>query len=63
MTITVTDFERITKISRHTVYSWFYRDKFPEGIEPAPSLGSTKMLVVKKASEHFDKIEKKLETI
>jgi len=60
MTVTVTDFERITGISRHTVYSWFYRDKFPDGIESAPSLGSTKILVVKRASKYFDKIEKKL---
>jgi len=60
MTITVTDFERITKISRHTVYSWFYRSKFPEGIEPAPSLGSTKMLVVKRSNKHFGKISKEL---
>lgn len=60
MTLTVTDFERITGISRHTVYSWFYRDKFPEGIEPAPSLGTTKMLVIKKGNEHYKKIESKL---
>jgi hypothetical protein len=60
MTITVTDFERITGISRHTVYSWFYRDKFPDGISAAPSLGSTKMLVVKKSSKHHDKIESKM---
>lgn len=60
MTITVTDFERITGISRHTVYSWFYREKFPEGIEPAPSLGSTKMLVIKKASEHYEKVKTEL---
>jgi len=60
MTITVTDFERITGKSRHTVYSWFYRNNFPEGISPAPSLGSTKMLIVKKGSEHFDKISKEL---
>lgn len=60
MTVTVTDFERITGISRHTVYSWFYRDKFPEGIASAPSLGSTKILVVKRSSEYYEKIEKKL---
>ncbi len=63
MTITVTDFERITKISRHTVYSWFYREKFPEGIEPAPSLGSTKMLVIKKASKHFESVKKEFENV
>lgn len=60
MTVTVTDFERITGTSRHTVYSWFYRDKFPEGIEAAPSLGSTKMLVVKRANKYYNKIEKAL---
>jgi len=58
MTITVTDFERITKISRHTVYAWFYRDRFPEGISPAKSLGSTKILTVSKKYEHFDKLTK-----
>lgn len=60
MTITVTDFERITGTSRHTVYAWFYRDKFPEGIKAAQSLGSTKLLKVGKASEFYDKISKKL---
>lgn len=56
MTITVTDFERITGISRHTVYAWFYREKFPPGIDPAPSLGSTKLLKINKKSEHYDLI-------
>jgi len=60
MTITVTDFERITGISRHTVYSWIYRQKMPEGLELAPSLGSTKMLIVKKSNKHYDKISKQL---
>lgn len=60
MVITVTDFERITGISRHTVYSWFYRKTFPDGIEPAPSLGSTKMLIVKKQSDHFKKVKAEL---
>jgi len=60
MTITVTDFERVTGISRHTVYSWFYREKFPEGIEPAKSLGSTKMLVIKKNYEYFTAIKSAL---
>lgn len=56
MTITVTDFERITKVSRHTVYAWFYRDKFPKGIKAAHSLGSTKLLKVTKQSDHYDKL-------
>lgn len=60
MTITVTDFERITGISRHTVYSWFYRSKFPEGITAAPTLGTTKILVVNKKSEYFERITKEL---
>lgn len=60
MTITVTDFERITKISRHTVYAWFYRGNFPEGIEAAPSLGTTKLLKVAKSSKHYEKIFSKL---
>jgi len=58
MTITVTDFERITGTSRHTVYAWFYRDKFPEGIEKAPSLGSTKLLKISKKHKDFVKISK-----
>lgn len=58
MTITVTDFERITGTSRHTVYAWFYREKFPKGIRPAQSLGSTKLLKVGKASEHYEKLTK-----
>lgn len=60
MTITVTDFERITGISRHTVYSWIYRDKLPEGIEVQPTIGKTKILNVKKNSKHFEKIQKEL---
>lgn len=60
MTVTVTDFERITGTSRHTVYSWFYRNNFPIGIEAAPSLGSTKMLIVKRVSKYYGKIEKQL---
>jgi hypothetical protein len=60
MTITVTDFERITGISRHTVYAWFYRDAFPEGIKAAKSLGSTKMLIVTNKSKHFDKVKEEL---
>jgi hypothetical protein len=60
MVVTVTDFERITGISRHTAYSWIYRSKFPAGIELAPTLGTTKMLRVTKESEYFKKITKEL---
>lgn len=60
MTVTVTDFERITGVSRHTVYAWFYRDKFPAGIQAAPSLGTTKILKIKKASKYYEKVEKQL---
>ena len=56
MIVTVTDFERITGISRNTVYSWIYRDTLPVGIELAPSLGSTKMLRIKKDSEYYKKV-------
>lgn len=63
MTITVTDFERITGISRHTVYSWFYREKFPDGVQPAKAIGSTKMLIVGKKYEHFDDISKAFDKI
>lgn len=63
MTITVTDFERITGISRHTVYSWFYRSKFPTGIEPAPTLGSTRMILIKKASEYYNMVSKVIESV
>lgn len=60
MIVTVTDFERITGISRHTVYAWFYRNRFPDGVSESPSLGSTKLLKVSKKSEHYEKIEKAL---
>lgn len=56
MTITVTDFERITGVSRHTVYAWFYREKFPKGVKPVPSLGSTRLIKIGKASEYYDQI-------
>lgn len=60
MTITVTDFERITGISRHTVYSWIYRNKMPEGIQHVETLGKTKLINVSKKSEHYDKVAKQL---
>lgn len=60
MTITVTDFERITGISRHTVYSWIYRRTLPEGIELVNTIGKTKLINVTKKSEHFNKISKQL---
>lgn len=63
MTITVTDFERITGISRHTVYSWFYRDAFPDGIEKAPAIGKSKMIVVKRSNQHYSKIEKRMQSV
>jgi len=56
MTITVTDFERITGVSRHTVYSWIYRNKMPEGIKHKKTLGSTKMIDVTKTSEYFEQL-------
>ncbi len=60
MTITVTDFEKITGISRHTVYAWFYRQKFPKGIKAVKTLGAARMLSVKPASEHYESIAKEL---
>jgi len=60
MTVTVTDFERITKISRHTVYSWFYRDKFPEGVAPLNTIGRTRLLNIRRSSEYYEQIAKEL---
>lgn len=58
MIITISDFQRITGVSKHTVYAWYYRNNFPEGIEPSEILGKTKILKVKKASKYFDIIRK-----
>jgi hypothetical protein len=60
MTITVTDFERITGISRHTVYSWIYRDKMPSGITKVETIGKTKLIKITKESEYFKKVSKQL---
>lgn len=58
-TITVSDFQRITGISRHTVYSWIYRNKMPEGLKLA-GIGKSKILHVSKNNAYFDKISKEL---
>lgn len=59
MTITVSDFQRITGISRHTVYSWIYRNKMPKGLKLA-GIGKSKILKVSKDYEHFEDLEKAL---
>lgn len=52
MIVPVSDFSRITKVSRNTVYSWIYRNNMPEGVSLA-NVGKTKILKVKKESEYF----------
>jgi len=59
MIVTVSDFQRITGISRHTVYSWIYRNKMPKGLGVA-GVGKSKILEVKKDYEHFTDIKKAL---
>ncbi len=59
MNVTVSDFNRITGISRHTVYSWIYRDKMPDGLSVA-GIGKSKILKVSKSSEYYKKLEKEL---
>lgn len=56
MIITVTDFERVTGLSRHTVYAWIYRDKLPDGIKIHKTIGKTKVLNVSKASKFYKQI-------
>ena len=60
MDVTATDFERITGVSRHTVYSWYYRKVFPEGISEVPTIGKARILSVNKKSSHYEKINKAL---
>lgn len=59
MKVTVSDFQKITGISRHTVYSWIYRNKMPKGLSVA-GIGKSKILNVSKGSEYFEKLEKQL---
>lgn len=59
MKVTVSDFNKATGISRHTVYSWIYRDKMPEGLSVA-GIGKTKILHVSRKSEYYDLIEKQV---
>lgn len=59
MTITVSDFQRITGVSRHTVYSWIYRSKLPKGITVA-GIGKSKILKVSRQSDYFEQLEKEL---
>lgn len=59
MIVTVSDFQRITGISRHTVYSWIYRNKMPKGLVVA-GVGKSKILEVKKDYEYFTAIKKAL---
>lgn len=60
MIIKISDFQRITGVSKNTVYAWFYRNNFPEGVEPSEILGKTRILKVKKSSKYFDQISKEL---
>jgi len=59
MKVTVSDFQRITGVSRHTVYSWIYRNKMPKGLSVA-GIGKSKILNVSRNSEYFNKLEKEL---
>lgn len=56
MTITISDFSRITGVKRDTVYSWIYRRKLPKGITLA-GIGKTKILKVSSASEYFEQVD------
>jgi len=59
MKVTVSDFQRITGVSRHTVYSWIYRNKMPKGLSVA-GIGKSKILNVSKSSEYYDQLESNL---
>jgi hypothetical protein len=59
MTVTVSDFERITGVKRMTVYSWIYRNKMPRGIAVA-GIGKSKILKVSKTSDYFELLETEL---
>ena len=58
MFVTVSEFAKITGISRHTVYSWIYRNDVPAGLEPGKIGVKTHILTVRRGSEHYDKIRK-----
>lgn len=59
MKVTVSDFQRITGVSRHTVYSWIYRDKMPKGLSVA-GIGKSKILNVSRVSDYYGQLEKEL---
>lgn len=60
MIITVSDFARITGVPRDTIYSWFYRGVFPEGIESSPILGKSKVLKVTTKSKYYKAVKNEL---
>lgn len=59
MTVTVSDFSKITGVPRMTVYSWIYRAQMPKGVTVA-GIGKSKILKITKASDYFEMIETQL---
>jgi len=59
MTVTVSDFSKITGVPRMTVYSWISRTQLPKGICVA-GIGKSKILEVKESCEYYGKIKKHL---
>lgn len=55
MTITVSEFSRLTKTSRHTVYSWIYRQQLPKGVKVA-GIGKSRILEVSRQYEDYEKL-------
>lgn len=60
MTITVSDFSKITGISRHTIYSWIYRNTMPKGLKPAKTIGKARLLTISQSNEYYEKVSEKL---
>jgi hypothetical protein len=58
MYITVSEFSEITGIAKDTVYSWKYRENWPEGLSAIKAGRGATILVVSKKYEHFEKIKK-----
>lgn len=60
MTITVSDFSKITGISRHTIYSWIYRNTMPKGLKTIKTIGNARLLKISQSNEYYEKVSEKL---
>lgn len=56
MFVTVPELSKITGISRNTIYSWIYRESFPDGLSIADIGNKETILKVGKLYGQYDKV-------